>query len=121
MSQPKLTELPWLHVYGQFCWHSEAAIVGTKNGLVALRDAISKAIDTGSGTAEAFATDGEGYAIEVRRSIRSSMGEPQYAIYGLRAKIDEMRRDHERIRKIRPAPPAPAKRLDDGTANGERE
>lgn len=101
MSEPKPSEYPWLHVYGQFSWHSEAAIVGTKNGLTALRDAVSRAIETGQGQAEVIATDGEGYTIEIRRSIRSSMGEPQYAIYGFKAEIDEMREAHERVRKIK--------------------
>lgn len=69
----------WLHVYGQFCWHSEAYIRGTREGLVVLRDALNTAIETGSGSAEVFASDGEGYSVDViRSSTVHGIGRPEY-------------------------------------------
>lgn len=76
----------WLHVYGQFCWHSEATIRGTRDGLIALRDAIDAAIETGSGSAEVIASDGEGYSVDViRSSTVRGIGRPEYI----------MEREHE--------------------------
>ncbi len=56
---------PMLHLYAQPFWHAEAYIVGDREGLTALRDAIDAALDTGRGTASPFASDGEGYELEV--------------------------------------------------------
>lgn len=64
---------PWLHIYAQYLWHSEAQILGTREALTGLRDAIDKAIadKNGEATASAIAGDGEGYEIEIRRVPRS--------------------------------------------------
>lgn len=58
---------PWLHIYAQYTNHAPATIRGTKEGLIALRDALTAAIETGQGQGEGFASDGEGYPIEVQR------------------------------------------------------
>ena len=59
---------PYLHIYGQELWHDPATILGTLQGLVALREAITLALSRPDGIVEAsvFASDGEEYAISVR-------------------------------------------------------
>lgn len=54
-----------LHIYAQEIWHDEAYIAGTPEALTLLRDAIDAALKTGTGRAECFVCDGEGYRIEV--------------------------------------------------------
>ena len=54
-----------LHIYAQEIWHDEAYITGTPEALAMLRDAINTALETGTGRAECFVCDGEGYRIEV--------------------------------------------------------
>lgn len=58
----------WMHIYPQGQWHMPAEIRGTTEALTALRDALTKAIE-GDGTSEAtaYAMDGEGYAVQIRR------------------------------------------------------
>jgi hypothetical protein len=56
---------PWLHIHGQYLWHDEVIIRGNKPALEALRDAITRALETGAGSAEAYVADGEGYEIQV--------------------------------------------------------
>lgn len=71
--------IAWLHLRGQFTYHSEAHIVGSRAGLTALRDAINSALDSREATADVFASDGEGYQVLVRRSATiRDMGEPPY-------------------------------------------
>jgi len=68
--------LPWMHVHGQqYAWRDEARIVGTREALIGLRDAIDRALADKNGEAEcdAIAGDGEGYAIEVRRVPRHTV------------------------------------------------
>jgi hypothetical protein len=51
-----------LHVFGPQCWHDSSWIVGNREALTALRDAIDRVLsspDTGVGV-EVFAADGEG-------------------------------------------------------------
>lgn len=55
-----------LHVYSQSTTHDDAVIVGTKASLVALRDAITQAIETGESTFESFVSDGEGFTCRVK-------------------------------------------------------
>jgi len=74
----------WLNIYPQYMYHCEAKIVGNKSALSLLRDAIDRAIKNGQAVAGGehrnpdgktipdelpdnviFATDGEGYSIEV--------------------------------------------------------
>lgn len=55
-----------LHIIAQSWNHQPAAIVGTREGLEALRDAITRALDTGaSQSAQSMACDGEGYSAVV--------------------------------------------------------
>jgi hypothetical protein len=55
-----------LHVFGQDTYHAPVAIVGTREGLGALRDAITRALDTGeAAAASSMAKDGEHYAAVV--------------------------------------------------------
>ena len=52
----------YLHIYAQDVWHDEAFIVGNREGLEALRDALNKALENPFSTARCFVNDGEGYA-----------------------------------------------------------
>ena len=55
-----------LHVYGQEAWHDPAWIAGDRDGLLRLREAIDKALQSGLGVIEpVFTADGEGYVITV--------------------------------------------------------
>jgi len=55
-----------LHLYAQDMQHDPAAIVGTREGLEALRDAITRALDTGQpASAPAMTDDGEHYGAVV--------------------------------------------------------
>lgn len=58
-----------LNIYGQEAWHSEARIVGNKEGLLELQDTIFRAIRDGeansSGGLPFYASDGEGYEVIV--------------------------------------------------------
>jgi len=58
-----------LNIYGQPMEHMEAEIIGTKEGLEELRDAIDKALRVGeASTGEMlFASDGEGYTVKIIR------------------------------------------------------
>jgi len=62
-------EVKLLNIYGQEAWHTEARIIGSKDGLLELRDAIEKAIKDGKATTSndlpLFASDGEGYEVIV--------------------------------------------------------
>lgn len=71
--------LPWLHIHGQYQWHAEAMIFGTMEALIALREAIDRAIVDKNGEAEteAFAGDGEGYGIKIRRVPRRAVQDQQ--------------------------------------------
>ena len=81
-----LRKAPWLHIRGQFSYHGEAYVVGSKAGLIALRDALNVAIEQGEGEATVYANDGEGYGVTVRRTSRvRDMGNPPY--------IDELARE----------------------------
>jgi hypothetical protein len=50
-----------LHIWSQYAEHSEAFILGNREGLLALREAIDKALDVGQAHAMTFCTDGEGF------------------------------------------------------------
>jgi len=64
MKQQKPTKT--LHIFAQQSWHEEAFLIGTKEALTAVRDAINMALRDGESSASAFAADGEGYDIIVR-------------------------------------------------------
>jgi len=71
---PEERKMKILNIYGQEAWHTEARIVGNKEGLEQLRNTIDKALQEGKATTEAdvkdgktalFASDGEGYSVLV--------------------------------------------------------
>jgi hypothetical protein len=67
-----------LHVYGQHSWHDSAYVVGDKNALMALRDAIDEAIKNGIGKAHVFVADGEEYTLNVVEKNSDSMENMSY-------------------------------------------
>lgn len=94
-----IDNMPWIHVYGQYMYHSEAVIRGTAPALTALRDAIDSALKGGEAEANVFATDGEGYEIKVQKvNTCALVGEPEY-LYRLEYKLSE--RAAERLTAIR--------------------
>ena len=56
-----------LHLYGQSQWHFPAEIIGNREGLIKLRDAIDLALRQGKAEFPAMASDGEGYDLTVTR------------------------------------------------------
>lgn len=110
MSGP-VDQAPWVHITSQFHEHGEAYVTGTREGLVALRDALDVALAKGDATAEVFATDGEGYGIVVRLSgTLSGLGEPVYfetlARNAYHAEVrlhDSIVKDRRRRRQQQPA------------------
>ena len=64
-----------LNIYGQEAWHTNAQIVGSPLALQVLKESITKAIAHGyaevpdsepkDGTEEVYASDGEGYTIQI--------------------------------------------------------
>lgn len=71
----------FLHVYGQYMWHDDALIKGTRSALLLLREAIDDALATSAGERTVFATDGEGYAVKVVcSSTVAGVGTPSYEI-----------------------------------------
>ena len=54
-----------MNVYGQEAQHEEVFIVGSRERLMALRDAIETALEKGQGNSEASVNDGEFYDIYV--------------------------------------------------------
>ncbi|WP_027719056.1 hypothetical protein [Desulfovirgula thermocuniculi] len=60
--------IPLLHVYGQSAWHDDVFIVGNRQALKVLLEAVKEALDQGKGEVDGvFAADGEGYGIVVIR------------------------------------------------------
>lgn len=109
MGRRSIQDEEWLHIRGQFTYHSQARIAGTTAGLIALRDAINSAIETGVGAAEAYASDGEGYAVDVIRCRTiSALGEPPYLdeiarqiAVSERESVAKMEKWYRRQRKLR--------------------
>lgn len=94
----------WLHIYGQYDNHCPATIRGTTTALMALREAIDKALETGEGEADAYTTDGEGYGVTVeRRNVVRHMGQLPYLMWeAVRANEKEnfsYMREHNRHKK----------------------
>lgn len=54
-----------LHIYSQEYWHDDAFLVATRDGLLALREAIDRALKKRTGSARFFTGDGEGYSVHV--------------------------------------------------------
>jgi hypothetical protein len=100
---PSRETTPWLHLRGQFSYHGEALISGSRAGLAALRDALDQAIENRDAEAEVFASDGEGYVVTIRRTARlRDMGDPPYVDQIAQAVADTERhflRKHERYNK----------------------
>lgn len=51
------------HLYGQAFYHAPAYIVGNREGLIALRNAIDRALVNGRGQEGLFVQDGKGFAV----------------------------------------------------------
>jgi hypothetical protein len=58
-------DLRLVHIYAQHSQHTEAYILGNREGLRALRAGLDAALEHGSGAVAAMVADGEGYAVEV--------------------------------------------------------
>lgn len=56
-----------MHIYGQQSWHDSSYIVGTREDLVKLRDAIDAAIGLEKKTQMFYVNDGEGYDVMIYR------------------------------------------------------
>lgn len=54
-----------LHVYSQYGPHDDAVVVGTKASLIALRDAIGRALESGDASCEGVTADGEYFQVVV--------------------------------------------------------
>lgn len=57
-----------LHIHGQGAWHDNVIIIGNREALEALKDAVEKALAGKNFTeaeTEVFCADGEGYAVQV--------------------------------------------------------
>lgn len=53
------------NIYAQESWHMESFIIGNKQGLIELKNAIDKALNNRIGEADLFPTDFEGYTTYV--------------------------------------------------------
>lgn len=74
--------LGWMHVYGQQRPHAPAIIVANRKALEQLQQAIGAALASLEGEAEVFASDGEGYRVQVRMvNVLNNLGEPRYISY----------------------------------------
>ena len=62
---PHNANTPLVHIYGQHSEHTEAYILGNREGLRVLRAALDAALEHGSEAAEVMVADGEGYAVEI--------------------------------------------------------
>ena len=74
-----LNATPWMHVYAQYIQHDEARIAGNRPALIALRNAIDQALQTGmdARTEDLFVKDGEGYCVLIQiRSWKALEHEP---------------------------------------------
>lgn len=56
-----------IHIFGQHTYHDDVHIIGSKESLIALRDAIDKVVGSGKNVEKikAFVNDGEGFDLEV--------------------------------------------------------
>lgn len=86
-----------LHIYAQAWEHNDAWIVGTREGLTALRDALNRAL-TNEQTAPAaclqFVTDGEGYTCFIVPNDADWQSEKWMKLY--RPYTDETAKDHRK-------------------------
>lgn len=63
---------PVIHIFAQYREHDEARIVGNRAGLLALQDAVTKALSEKVATVDTMAGDGEGYELTVQ--LRNGAG-----------------------------------------------
>lgn len=63
MEYPELSN--YLHVYGPGAWHDDSNLIGDREALTKLRDAINVALEKGQSTMLSFTTDGEGYNLNI--------------------------------------------------------
>ena len=86
-----------LHIYAQPWEHSDAWIVGTRDGLTALRDALTRALASERAEPTAclqFVTDGEGYACFIVPNDADWQSEKWMKLY--RPYTDETAKDHRK-------------------------
>lgn len=63
-----------LHIFPQGSWHDEVMIAGNREGLLALKNAVEKALNNERfGESHAFVNDGEGFTILVAQLHPSEM------------------------------------------------
>jgi hypothetical protein len=55
-----------LHVYAQYTSHDDAIIVGTKDAVARLRDALNRALESGESVVGSTTADGEGFQVIVK-------------------------------------------------------
>jgi hypothetical protein len=65
MAKTERQDIPWLHLHPGAYWHDDAAIIGTRGALLALRDAVDRALQHWNAVEEMFVNDGEGYVLYV--------------------------------------------------------
>ncbi|MCR4293612.1 MAG: hypothetical protein NUV76_12135 [Candidatus Kuenenia sp.] len=63
-----MNKYPVVHIYGQHSHHMEVFILGNKQGLISLRNAINEAVYSGKKEAEVevYCNDGEGYDVYIK-------------------------------------------------------
>lgn len=62
-----------LHIYSQYIAHTEAWVVGNREGLISLRNAIDAALNQGSASTEVTAADNESYKVIVIEAALSEI------------------------------------------------
>ena len=62
-----------LHIYGQQSWHGDAYIVGNKEALLGLKEAIDMALNQNKNIHSQYAADGEGYNLFVINATDEEM------------------------------------------------
>ncbi len=73
-----------LHVYSSHAHHDDAFIIGNRDALAALRDAIDSALEGGIAKTDAFICDGEGfstYVVAVDEQMGNKLSTPYTADY----------------------------------------
>jgi hypothetical protein len=55
-----------LHIYAQCFEHDEAYIVGTREDMQQLRDALDRALASNASSEQFFTSDGEGYSLHIQ-------------------------------------------------------
>lgn len=61
-----MSDLEYLHIWGQACWHDPVVIIGNTEALKTLKHAIESAIENGEYKVSAFFTsDREGFSLYV--------------------------------------------------------